>query len=827
MARYRSDLTVMIQSHDIKELFADFKAHHDEKGYGAADNIETNDVAFQALRDKWLAFYKSYSESLGFYDFFLICKSHGHVLFSVAGESDLGENLSAGELKNSNLARLWQKVIKSGQVELVDFDSYAPSNGAQAAFIGGPVKDEAGEMVAMAVLQIPHNQIQDIVGYREGMGQSGETYLGAIDPQSGGIEFRTNMETMGDGKYVVGYDLTQKAPQYIKEVLAGNDVADLFLDSSGKPVFVVANPLAVNGVNWAIVSKVDVVETFASKQAGESKDFLTRYKEQYGYYDLFLIAENGNIFYSVEQEPDFGTNIINGQFKDSNLGQLIRDITTTKTFGFADFAPYAPSNDQPASFIAQPLIHDQKTKLFVALQLPLDSINKLMQIRSGMGDTGESYLVGPDKRMRSDSFLDKTGRSVTASFAGNLKDNGVDTTAVTEALNGTTRAQIITDYNGNRVLSSYTPLKTPAGTWALIAEVDESEAYKDLKTLEILLIILSLSFLLIIIITALFFGKAITKPVQKIIASLSNGASEVRSASNQVAESGQSLAEAANEQAASLEQISASIEELSAMVNQNSDNSTRVNSLSEHTLEATGRGNQTVTEMNGAMETIKESSDETAKIIKTIDEIAFQTNLLALNAAVEAARAGEAGKGFAVVAEEVRNLAQRCAEAAKETSRLIEGVQTKADNGVNVSKSVAGIFDEILDGSRQVAELVKEVTLASHEQTQGISQINQAVSQLDQVTQANASNSEEAAATGEELSAQAHEMARVVESLRVLIQGGHDSHQETNSYVVQATAYKQQVNAQPARPSARQEAPVRSPKKEICIPLDDDDFDDF
>jgi methyl-accepting chemotaxis protein len=231
----------------------------------------------------------------------------------------------------------------------------------------------------------------------------------------------------------------------------------------------------------------------------------------------------------------------------------------------------------------------------------------------------------------------------------------------------------------------------------------------------------------------------------EIVDGLTGGVSQITSAS-------QSLAQGASEQAASVEEVTASIEEMASMTKQNATNASEAKSLAENASAGTTKGTEAMGRMSVAIEDIKKSSDETAKIIKTIDEIAFQTNLLALNAAVEAARAGEAGKGFAVVAEEVRNLAQRSAQAARDTAEMIEEAVKNADNGVTISDEVAGILEEIATSNRKANDLVAEISAASNEQSQGIDQINTAIGQMDQVTQANAANAEETASSSEQLS---------------------------------------------------------------------------
>ncbi len=300
---------------------------------------------------------------------------------------------------------------------------------------------------------------------------------------------------------------------------------------------------------------------------------------------------------------------------------------------------------------------------------------------------------------------------------------------------------------------------------------------------------------------AWWISRRISRTLAGIAGELADGSSEVAAAAGQVSTSSQTLASGASEQAASLEETSASLEEISSMTKRNADAAAQAKSLANQTRAAAETGAGDVNDMNHAMDAIKASSGNIAKIIKTIDEIAFQTNILALNAAVEAARAGEAGAGFAVVAEEVRALAQRSATAAKETAAKIEDAITKSDHGATISTKVASSLNEIVDKARKVDGLIGEIAQASQEQSQGIGQVLTAVTQMDQVTQTNAAAAEEGAAAAEELNAQAQMMDSAVLNLKQLVGGSAAAHPA-----------KAPIAPPPAAaPLARPPAPVAAP----------------
>lgn len=515
---------------------------------------------------------------------------------------------------------------------------------------------------------------------------------------------------------------------------------------------------------FTIIDHPDTIKTYGSYDS-----YFREFIDKHDLDDLLLIcAKHGHVMYSTAKRSDLGENLRSGAMRNSTLARLWQSTVDDKKSHLADMAAYGPIDGEPAMFMSVPLF--QKGLLYgvIIVQVSSKVIDDIMHERTGMGKTGENYLVGSDYLMRSDSALDPENHSLSASFKDPSKGS-VHTVASKEALAGKEGTKSIINYKGDTVLASYAPFDFQELRWAMISEIHEAEIFSSIYGLRNKIIFMAIVFVVIIIITTILLSSYMTGSIRRALSSIVEYNEQMISASTEIADSSTILAEGASEQASSMEEVRAAIEESAAIITQNTSNSEAADVLAQRARKASEDGASKGEALLEAMGEITGSSERISKIVKTIDEIASQTKLLALNAAVEAARAGEHGLGFAVVADEVKNLAQRSSDASNETSEIIASSIVQTQKGADIAKESYSSFQDILGHINSTSELIGEISLSAKQQNEGIHQIAVAMDEIDQVTQQNAAMSEETAASAQEVNAQTLSMKKMVDIIAGMV----------------------------------------------------------
>ena len=689
----------------------------------------TNSPAWQELARSRDAGFEKFNQTFGFYDVFLI-DAEGNIVYTLAKESDLGANLKSGNLRNSGLARLFNNAQRDVAIE--DYSFYDPSK-EHALFIGTPIRSKGGELIGVAAFQMAPDPINKIIQAREGLKDSFESYMVGESDGKTGLRSDRVVKQGEIGEPKSGSDVTA--------VMQGKTGFVSKTGSTGELEYAYYQPLAIAGLKWGLITTGTLTDVLVPKVSA-NQDYFQRFNDLYGFYDAFLIDPTGYVFYTVTKESDYQTNMVSGRYSNSNLGRLVQQVMQSKRFGIADFEEYAPSNNQAASFVATPVTSADGKLLFVlALQVSITDINAVMQERTGLGETGETYLVGPDKLMRSDSRFSKTST---------ILKQEVDTLSVDEALKNKEGVHIIPDYRGVPVLSAYIDLGLNElfGTnfeYAVIAEIDEEEALQSVADFTAQMLTLSVVILLAVIAVAWMVAQAISKPillvantVQQIatnqdltlqvpvtskdeighmtetfnhmIGVIRNSMKVVQSAANSVAGSSADVAKraAGNKERATNQLERAETSE--KIIGEMGSTAGQVAAATADQSNAAQKANDTVMALQRSMDDVQKSSEaqsqEAGVTMARVSEMGETGGRVATTAAAQ-------GEMVFKVTESINQMTTAVDDMSTAVSQATEqgrSVLTAADEGSHSVESTVVGMKSIAESSEQISEIIGVIT---------------------------------------------------------------------------------------------------------------------
>lgn len=691
------DLATSIRA---ERTFKELVKYHKATNVQADGNYDGTTEAYKELWEKNSKGFTNYidKDKYGWYDVFIICKKHGHVMFTQSKESDLGQNVRVGPLKDEGLGKLYKKVAGSGKTEFVDFAPYSPLNGAPAAFMGTPMYLD-GQFFGIMAMRFSIDKLNKIMQDRTGMGKSADTYLVGQDNLMRSSSFQNPQKFSVKASFA---DNIKAESKMIKEALAGKSGTMVDEDYTNTDNTVVSSyqPFTFMGITWALISELKESEAMEIRNA---------------------IIENSRLELVTVRNISLLTIII---FLSIGIvvAYLVARSITNVIIKVMDFSTRLNKGDLTARVDMGKPINCSEYKQCGKTECPSFGKEAHCWVESGSFSNNPSCphaIKGGDCR---DCVVMKS-----MSKPNELEEMGAALNAV--AVEFGLRADVV-------------------------AHVAEGDLTKDVNIAS----------------EEDIMGKSLTKMLvnlRAMVGDIREAVGQVNSGASQLSSSSQVLSQGSIESAASLEEITASVTELGSQTVTNAENANQASKLAALAASAAQDGQQRMSNMTTSMRKISTNAEETKKVIKTVDDIAFQTNLLALNAAVEAARAGRHGKGFAVVAEEVRNLAARSAKAAAETTEMIENSNKEIEEGVHISEQTAEALSGISENVTKTNTLVGEITTASQEQSQGLSQVTAGLQQVDIAVQQNTASAEETASGAAEMSATADMLQKLVDGFKL------------------------------------------------------------
>jgi methyl-accepting chemotaxis protein len=763
-----------------------------------------DESAYSKLHGKVHPIVRSYLEKFGYYDIFLVDSETGDIVYSVFKELDYSTSLINGPYADTNFGEAFRAAnaaTDKNAIFLVDYQPYAPSYEAPASFIASPIFD-GDEKVGVALFQMPIDRLNAIMSERAGLGTTGETYLVGPD-----FLMRSDSFLDPDG-HSVAASFRNPATGSVKTTaaqaaLSGKSGEQVIQDYNNNPVLSAYCPVSVGKSTWALLAEIDVAEAMCPKDA-HGEYLFKQLAERFGYYDLFLLNSDGYCFFSVAQEADYHTNLVNGPYADSGLGRAVQACLKGQPFAFSDFAPYAPSAGEPAAFIAQPIQEAGHVELVVALQLSDATINAMMAAGSDKEHTLEAYLVGPEGYMRSDSILNPEGYSIAASFK---QGNKVATEAAQGALAGDTDARVIDDYLGSRVLSAWAPLDVYDARWALICEIDENVAMEAVQQMDsraatasttLISWIAALSTVIAVVVGLISYiiSRGISRPIVRttaMIRDIAEGEGDLTkrldaSSHDEVGELSQwfnlfveklqaiigDIAKVAQTVAGAATQLSATTTQLAGGAEQTTQQSATVAAAAEEMSLNMGNMAASAEEMSTNVKTVASAVEQMTTSIGEVAQSAEQAAHVASQAA-ELAETSNSNVGqLNIAADAIGKVIETIQDIAEQTNLLALNATIEAARAGDAGKGFAVVAGEVKELARQTAEAtddirqrIEGIQTSTGTAVKSIGQISEVVGQVNSVSRTIASAVEEQSITTREITANISQTATASETVTV------------------------------------------------------------
>ncbi|MCB1793989.1 MAG: methyl-accepting chemotaxis protein, partial [Candidatus Competibacteraceae bacterium] len=665
----------------------------------------------------------------------MLVDAAGTAVFSSAGGSDQGGNVKTGALRDSGLARLFTKTRDRAGIE--DFSLYEPTN-ALTAFIGGPIVDGNGQYLGMLALEIPTSFINGIMQDRIGMGETFESYL--VGKSGDQVTLRSN-RVVKKGK--IG---DPKTGPDVDAVMAGKSGEQMKTGSTNVVELTLYAPLQIAGLQWGIIT-TGTAEQQATPTSleGTKTDYFQDYTKRFDISDLLLVAPDGQVFYSVARRADYLTNLINGPYSDTHLAKLFRKVRESKQIGFADFETYAPWNNEARGFIAVPIVSQGELLMVMIEHVSALETNKLMADRSGLGKSGDSYLIGSDKLARSDSLQD-SARNVKDSFADPNKHLIVNASVDAIVAGKTSETnEFYQDYRSHQVVGAFTTIGALGSKWIVFVKQDLTEAFEPVTALRNAMIVMAIVIAVAVALLALFVAGLIARPITRMAGTItqiaanrdltlavpveskdeigrmsaafnqmmqvvrnafgvvSSTATVVDTSTSEVAKRASANRERAQVEAEQSETAAKIISEMGATAGE-------VSQASVAQKEAADRSNTTVVSLLKAMRDVATSATaQNQEVNTTMDRVAEMGQTGAK--VVETAR--QQGEKVVDVTQSVNQIAQAVEEMNRAVAQATEYGRSVAQAAEAGSRSVASTVSgmrSIAESSEQISEIIGVIT---------------------------------------------------------------------------------------------------------------------